>query len=220
MVTAVGSEQVRQLTAIGGQLVEVLPEEEYRWAHLPGARSIPLDSLPQRVKELDPQRPTIVYCADLLCDMSPRAAAWLDWHGFSAVFDYSAGKADWLADDGPYEGEARLVGRHIRREVPAVPVTATVREAREKRDASSTGPVLVLDEHGVVQGAAYSDDLEHADGDAPVEAATTFGISTVRPNEEVSALLERMDHAHIGRIPVTRIDATLLGLFVADDART
>jgi rhodanese-related sulfurtransferase len=217
MVTAVGSEQVQQLMSTGGQLVEVLPEEEYRKAHLPGARSIPLESLPERVGELDPERPTIVYCADLLCDLSPRAATWLDGHGFSAVFDYTTGKADWLADDLPYEGEADLIGRHLRRDVAVVPLTATVREARE-REAEGSGPVLVVDDRGVVQGAAYSEALENAEDDAPVESAAKFGISTVRPSEEVEALAKRMRDADLSRIAVTKIDATLVGVFVLEDA--
>ena len=135
------------------------------------------------------------------------------------MFDYAAGKADWLAADLPYEGEADLIGRHLRRDVATVPVTATVRDAQEL-DADGTGPVIVVDERGVVQGAAYRDALEQAEPEAPIESATSFGISTVRPNEEVAALLERMDKAGIGRIAVTKVDATLVGLFVADDARS
>jgi rhodanese-related sulfurtransferase len=219
MVTAIGRVQVQHLMSTGGQLVEVLPEEEYRRVHLPGARSIPLGDLPERVSELDPERTTIVYCADLLCDLSPRAAVWLDSHGFSAVFDYTAGKADWLADDLPYEGEAELIGRHLRRDVAAVPLSATVRQAREL-GADGSGPVLVVDDRGVVQGAAYSEALEKADDGAPVEAATRFGISTVRPSEEVEALTKRMRGADMSRITVTKIDATLVGLFVLEDAST
>jgi rhodanese-related sulfurtransferase len=220
MVTAIDSDQLRNLMATGGQLVEVLPEEEYRWAHLPGARSIPLESLPERVRELDPNVPTIVYCADLACDLSPRAAVWLDNHGFSAVFDYAGGKTDWLAADAPYEGTARLVGRHVRRDVASVPVSATVRDAKDRTAEGLPGPVIVVDDHGIVQGAAYSEALEKADDDAPVETVAKFGISTVRPSEEVEALVERMEHAELTRIPVTKLDGALVGLFIADDARS
>jgi rhodanese-related sulfurtransferase len=219
MVTAVGSEQLLQLMATGGQLVEVLPEKEFSWAHLPGACSIPLEALPERVGELDPHRATIVYCADLLCDLSPRAAAWLDGHGFSAVFDYTTGKADWLANDGDYEGTADLIGRHLRRDVASVPLSATVRQAKARAADGSPGPLVVVDDEGVVQGAAYDDALGESEDTAPVESATKFGVSTVRPNEEVDALLKRMEHADLSRILVTKVDATLLGVFVADDVR-
>jgi rhodanese-related sulfurtransferase len=42
-------------------LVDVRQPEEYEKAHLPGARLIPLGDLPERLAELDPHKPTIVY---------------------------------------------------------------------------------------------------------------------------------------------------------------
>ena len=47
------------------QLVEVLPPDEYEDEHLPGAINIPLKTLdPQSTRQLDPDRPVIVYCYD------------------------------------------------------------------------------------------------------------------------------------------------------------
>lgn len=47
------------------QLVEVLPEEEYREAHLPGAVNIPLKLLDAGTTAgLDRTRPIVVYCWD------------------------------------------------------------------------------------------------------------------------------------------------------------
>jgi predicted transcriptional regulator len=45
-----------------------------------------------------------------------------------------------------------------------------------------------------------------------------FGISTVRPSEEVAALVHRMSHRSVGRVVVTRSDGSLVGLFFAEDA--
>ena len=51
----------------GVQLFEVLPEEEYRWAHLPAARHLPLSGIDEaRVAELEPGQPVVVYCNDFL----------------------------------------------------------------------------------------------------------------------------------------------------------
>ena len=48
-----------------GQLVEVLPPEEYDDEHLPGALNIPLKTLDrQTTRQLDRERPVIVYCYD------------------------------------------------------------------------------------------------------------------------------------------------------------
>ncbi|MDO0932914.1 hypothetical protein QQY66_14870 [Streptomyces sp. DG2A-72] len=60
------------------QLVEVLPRKSYE----------------QAPKQLDTSRPVIVYCADQLCDLSPRAATRLEQLGFEQVYDHVLGKAD------------------------------------------------------------------------------------------------------------------------------
>jgi rhodanese-related sulfurtransferase len=47
------------------QLVEVLPPDEYEDEHLPGAVNIPLKTLnAETTRQLDKQRPVIVYCYD------------------------------------------------------------------------------------------------------------------------------------------------------------
>jgi rhodanese-related sulfurtransferase len=66
MPTGIGRDELRKLTGQGAQLVEVLPADEYQWAHLPGAVSLPLKQLDERVAELDRSRPVIVYCHDSL----------------------------------------------------------------------------------------------------------------------------------------------------------
>ena len=48
-----------------GQLVEVLPAEEYSEEHIVGVINIPLKELDRRApRELDRDRPVIVYCND------------------------------------------------------------------------------------------------------------------------------------------------------------
>ena len=66
MPTEIGRDELRQLTGQGAQLVEVLPADEYEWAHLPGAISLPLKELDERAGELDRARPVITYCHDSL----------------------------------------------------------------------------------------------------------------------------------------------------------
>ena len=65
MPKAIQREQLRQLVEQGGQLVEVLPREEYDWLHIAGARSLPLAELtPEAVAGLDRESPVVVYCHD------------------------------------------------------------------------------------------------------------------------------------------------------------
>jgi rhodanese-related sulfurtransferase len=57
--------QVKEMLAAGGQLIEVLPREDYNYRHLPGAINIPLkDFDPEFLEQFDKDRPVIVYCAD------------------------------------------------------------------------------------------------------------------------------------------------------------
>jgi rhodanese-related sulfurtransferase len=80
------------------QLVEVLPEQQFRKAHLPGALNAPFDErFDLHVQDLVPDKntPVIVYCSDTKSHLSPRAAEHLDRLGYNKVFDYRGGKADW-----------------------------------------------------------------------------------------------------------------------------
>ena len=58
--------KLQELVARGAQLVEVLPADEYKEDHLPGAISIPLRQVNREsAKQLDPSRDLIVYCWDM-----------------------------------------------------------------------------------------------------------------------------------------------------------
>ncbi|MDP8957860.1 MAG: hypothetical protein M3N51_01365 [Actinomycetota bacterium] len=50
--------------------------------------------------------------------MSPRAAWRLEAYGYHPVFDYVAGKADWLAFNLPRQGWADLAGDHLSSDIP------------------------------------------------------------------------------------------------------
>jgi CBS domain-containing protein len=149
--------------------------------------------------------------------MSPRAAWRLEATGFGPVYDYAAGKADWLAADLPFEGTAELAGRFTRRGVATVAEDTPAAEALRLRDAQGFGPVLALNQAGVVMGAAHRDSLASLAGDAKVGSVMRFGVSTVRPSEDAAALAHRMGHAGVTRVVVTRPDGTLVGLFFAAD---
>jgi len=62
--TLIDRETVQQMVKEGAQLVEALPAKEYAEDHLPGAVSHPLKELDQEAKQIDRDRPVIVYCWD------------------------------------------------------------------------------------------------------------------------------------------------------------
>jgi rhodanese-related sulfurtransferase len=65
MAKAIHREEVQQLLRQGGQLVEVLPQRQFREIHIAGAINIPLRSLNQKtVANLRRDKPVITYCYD------------------------------------------------------------------------------------------------------------------------------------------------------------
>ncbi len=89
----------------GFSLVDVRRPDEYRGGHLPGSRLIPLDELPDRIGELDPRKPTIVYCASGA--RSRAAVSILARAGFGEVYDMEGGIRAWrggVADGLPEAG--------------------------------------------------------------------------------------------------------------------
>ncbi|MBA5777540.1 rhodanese-like domain-containing protein [Stappia sp. F7233] len=85
-------------------IVEVLSEEQFTKAHLPDAINVPLgDGFDERIQKAipDKSRTVIVYCQNLDCPASPKAAKRMDALGYENVLDYAAGKDDWSAADLP-----------------------------------------------------------------------------------------------------------------------
>ncbi len=74
-------------------LIDVRQPSEYEERHLPGAKLIPADELQERIGELDPALPTIVYCVVGL--RSRAAAAVLQNAGFRGAHSLSGGIRAW-----------------------------------------------------------------------------------------------------------------------------
>ncbi|MFG1704580.1 rhodanese-like domain-containing protein [Nonomuraea sp. M3C6] len=222
MTHIIDREAVQDLMAIRqAQLVEVLPEAEYTWAHLPRATNLPLGAIdPSSTATLDRNRPVIVYCHDWLCDLSPRAAHRLARLGFGEVHDYAMGKMDWLSADLPYEGEAALVSRNVRRDPVTAVLDDPLDELTERIIGDPAGLAVVVDEDDVVQGVIGSGELKGADLSGTAERAMRVGVPTVRPSEQLEPLIQRMDRAKVGHVVVTQVDGTLVGLFGLGDVRS
>jgi rhodanese-related sulfurtransferase len=75
-------------------LLDVRPPEEYRAGHIPGARSIPVGALEQRLAELPAGREVIAYCRGPFCLFSVEAVELLCRHGYRAR-RLDAGLPDW-----------------------------------------------------------------------------------------------------------------------------
>ena len=77
-------------------MVDVRPTEEYQAAHVPGAVSIPLEQLEQRLRELPRNREIVAYCRGPYCAFAPEAVRTLREHGYAARY-LSDGLPEWAA---------------------------------------------------------------------------------------------------------------------------
>jgi rhodanese-related sulfurtransferase len=77
-------------------VLDVRPTEEYLNAHLPFARSIPLEELRLRLGELPKDRAIVAYCRGPYCLLAIDAVALLNQEGYSAVH-LRDGIAEWSA---------------------------------------------------------------------------------------------------------------------------
>jgi CBS domain-containing protein len=152
--------------------------------------------------------------------MSPRAACRLETLGFTAVYDYTAGKADWLAAGLPTEGTAATplrAGALARTDTPTCTPADTVATARQRVAASDEDRCVVISGDGIVLGVLDQTVLT-GDHDTPAGDAMRAGPSTVRAHEDLHDLDRRM-HAHnVTAILVTDPEGRLLGLLQRDDA--
>lgn len=86
-------------------VIEALPANYYEDAHLPGAINIPHDQVIELAPELlpDKQAEIVVYCSNDACRNSTIAAKQLTALGYFNVYDYEAGKQDWIDAGLPTE---------------------------------------------------------------------------------------------------------------------
>jgi rhodanese-related sulfurtransferase len=217
MPTSVDTREVIELVAAGAQLVEVLPAAEYDDEHLPGAVSVPSTELDEaRDRGLDPSRPTVVYCYDFQCDLSPRAACRLEQLGFEKVYDYTAGKAAWAGSGLPIEGAGARdrAGELVRRDVPICMPTDTLSQLPSA--TAEWGLCVVVGGNGCVQGVVPSGALAGGAGDTPVSAVVKHP-NTLRPSARREDLLEHFRATGRRRAIVTTLDGTLVGVVRRDD---
>jgi CBS domain-containing protein len=150
--------------------------------------------------------------------LSPRAAWRLESIGFTRVYDYVAGKADWGAFGLPLEGTAGpRAGDYDRDDVPTCRLEERLQDVRRRVSAAGWDTCIVVNAVGVVLGRLGRKALA-SQADVAVEASMTPGPSTVRPSITLAAFVERMRIRKLTSALVTRSDGTLVGLLSRADA--
>ena len=148
--------------------------------------------------------------------MSPRAACRLERLGFNPVYDYVAGKADWLAAGLPTEGRPHptrvinAIDLGVPTCAPDEPATAVAARLR----AGSRSSCIVLSNDRVVLGRFNPDrvgiDVD-IDADTAVEDVMEPGPTTIRADADLDKTLARMRERHVGSLVVTTPEGVLLG---------
>lgn len=99
----VDRKSILKKAAAGEVLVlDVRPADEYAAAHLPYARSLPVDELKKRLAELPKGVPVVAYCRGPFCLMAKDAVELLRRRGYRAGH-LTDGVAEWRARGLPIE---------------------------------------------------------------------------------------------------------------------
>lgn len=145
--------------------------------------------------------------------MSPRAAWRLEQLGFSAVYDYTAGKVDWLAAGRPTE-RSGLVAPRVSSAIETGVPTCGLEDAAGpavSRAADAGWPVCVVtNEHGIVAGRLRVANVAVEDR-RPADEVMDGGPTTVRANDDLASTIARMADRHVAVLLVTTPEGTLLG---------
>ncbi|MBZ0315187.1 MAG: metalloregulator ArsR/SmtB family transcription factor [Anaerolineae bacterium] len=83
-------------------VLDVRPSAEYAQGHIPGARSIPVDELEQRLGELTLGQTIVAYCRGPYCVLADEAVELLSAQGYQ-VQRLQEGYPDWLLAQLPTE---------------------------------------------------------------------------------------------------------------------
>jgi rhodanese-related sulfurtransferase len=102
----VDREEARALLENGAQLIDVRVGHEWEAGHIAGATHLPLEELPERVGELDRERPVVLYCRG--GTRSTMATDALSEAGYDAV-KLQEGIVGWSEAELPLEPEGGYV---------------------------------------------------------------------------------------------------------------
>ena len=149
--------------------------------------------------------------------MSPRAAWRLETLGFPEVYDYVAGKLDWLASGGEVvrpEGAQPTAAKLARADVPTCALGDDIETVAERVAGSGWDICAVTNAEGILLGLLGRSGLRAA---GRAEDEMREGPSTIRPDVTLAELAGRMREHNLTVQLVTTSDGRLLGAIRRQD---
>ena len=149
--------------------------------------------------------------------MSPRAAWRLETLGFTEVYDYVAGKLDWLASGGEivrFEGAPPTAAELARRDVPTCSLEDDVEAVAARVAETDWAICAVVNPEGILLGLLGRTALQ---GSGRAEELMRDGPSTIRPDQAADAVAERMAKQDLTVQLVTTSDGRLVGAVRRED---
>lgn len=151
--------------------------------------------------------------------MSARAASRLESLGFSHVYRYVSGKADWAASGLPTEGKqatAARAGTLARRDVLTCHLEDRLGDVRAQVLAVGQNECVVVNDKRIVLGRLGWRTLD-ADPETVAETVMESGPTTLRPNTSREVILRRMQKGKVDSLLVTTSDGELIGVLNRSD---
>jgi CBS domain-containing protein len=150
--------------------------------------------------------------------MSPRAAWRLEAFGFPEVYDYVAGKSDWMAAGLPTERAGVRPTRVVQvmdRSVPTCEPNEVVADVMARLGSGGAQLCVVINEGHVVQGRLRLDRLDPADTRLAEEAMES-GPATIRADADLAETTDRMRRRGVASLIVSDPGGVLLGVVLVE----
>jgi CBS domain-containing protein len=149
--------------------------------------------------------------------MSARAAGRLASLGFTKIFRYTPGKADWAAAGLPMEGAlaaSENAGKLARKSPPTCAINENLDAVRQMLDRSGECLCAVVNDQRVLLGEITA---AQASAGGAAEDVMTSGPTTIRPNADLDAVRDFFGAHKTDTVWVTSSDGELLGLLHRSD---
>ena len=151
--------------------------------------------------------------------MSPRAAARLESLGFTKVYDYEAGKSDWLAAALPSEG--RLAGEPsagdvVRGDDIACHLSERLGDVAKRVRAAGRDVCIVVNDRHVILGRIRGRALD-GDPNALVDDVMQPGPSTIRPDTNLETVVSTLRGDNVKSTLVADQEGRIIGTVYLED---